>query len=141
MKQLKFILVIACVAWLMPVQTKAQDFVYTPINSNFGGNPYNNNWLLSMASQQNRIQDPNQKAQGFNSDPLKDFESNLNRQILSQLSSKLVNKIFGENNNLETGSYNLGNYKVDIFEDATGVTVDVQDIKTGGRTNVVIPSY
>ncbi len=141
MKHLKFILLLACFAWLMPSQSKAQDFVYTPINSNFGGNPYNYNWMLNMASQQNRIEDPNQKTQGFNSDPLKDFEANLNRQILSQLSSKLVNKIFGENNNLESGSYNLGNYKVDIFEDATGVTVDIQDVKTGGRTNVVIPNY
>lgn len=141
MKHLKIIFVLAFFAWLMPLQGSAQDFVYTPINSNFGGNSYNYNWMLSMASQQNKIEDPNQKKSGYGNDPLEDFQANLNRQILNQLSSKLVNQMFGDSDKLETGTYNLGDYKVDIFEDATGITVNVQDVKTGGRTNVVIPSY
>jgi curli production assembly/transport component CsgF len=95
---------------------------------------------LNSATQQNRIEDPNAN-DALNKDPLDDFQDNLNRQILNQLSSKLVNSIFGDNNELQTGSYNLGNYKVDISEDASGVTVNVRDITTGNFTNVVIPSY
>ncbi len=124
----------------MSVNGMAQDFVYTPINSSFGGNGYNYNWLLNSATQQNRIEDPSSD-NAANQDPLKDFQSNLNRQILNQLSSKLVNSIFGDNSSLETGSYNLGNYAVDIFEDGSGVTVNVKDITNGNFTNVVIPSY
>ena len=126
--------------FLLPNESKAQDFVYTPINSSFGGNAYNYNWLINSATQQNRIEDPDAD-DALNSDPLDDFQDNLNRQILNQLSSQLVNSIFGDNNDLETGSYNLGNYKVDISEDASGITVNVQDIANGNYTNVVIPSY
>lgn len=125
---------------LLPIESMAQDFVYKPINSSFGGDQYNYNWLLNSATQQNRIEDPNAD-DALNSDPLDDFQDNLNRQILNQLSSKLVNSIFGDNNELETGSYNLGNYKVDISEDASGVTVNIIDITNGNFTNVVIPSY
>jgi curli production assembly/transport component CsgF len=140
MKFLKAIFVIAILGMMLPLETIAQDFVYTPVNSNFGGNTYNYNWLLNSANQQNRIEDPNKEDQ-FNQDPLDDFESNLNRQILNQLSSRLVNQIFGDSGSLETGSYNLGNYKVDIFEDASGLTLNIQDIKSGNFSNVVIPNY
>ncbi len=125
---------------LFSTESMAQDFVYKPINSSFGGDQYNYNWLLNSATQQNRIEDPNADS-ALNNDPLDDFQDNLNRQILNQLSSKLVNSIFGDNNQLETGSYNLGNYKVDISEDASGVTVNVSDITNGNFTNIVIPSY
>jgi curli production assembly/transport component CsgF len=140
MNILKVSLVMFFLSLIMSVDGIAQDFVYTPINSSFGGNTYNYNWLLNSATQQNRIEDPNSD-DALNQDPLDDFQSNLNRQILNQLSSKLVNSIFGDNNELETGSYNLGNYSVDIFEDGSGVTVNVKDISTGNFTNVVIPSY
>lgn len=140
MNIIKIVLVLSFLSLLLPTESMAQDFVYKPINSSFGGDQYNYNWLLNSATQQNRIEDPNADS-ALNSDPLDDFQDNLNRQILNQLSSKLVNSIFGDNNQLETGSYNLGNYKVDITEDASGVTVNVSDITNGNFTNVVIPSY
>lgn len=140
MKILKIVFVLSIMCVLMPNNLLAQDFVYKPINSSFGGDQYNYNWLLNSATQQNRIEDPNSE-DALNQDPLDDFQTNLNRQILNQLSSRLVNSIFGDSNELETGTYNLGNYQVDIFEDGSGVTVNVQDINTGNFTNVVIPSY
>jgi len=140
MNFVKTILIICLFALLKPLGACAQDFVYTPINSNFGGNIYNYNWLINSANQQNKIEDPTAE-DGYQTDPLDDFQDNLNRQILNQLSSQLVNQIFGEGGDLETGTYNLGSYQVDIYEDASGVTVNIQDITNGNYTNVVIPSY
>jgi len=140
MNIIKLIFAFALLNLLVPVSSIAQDFVYKPINPSFGGDQYNYTWLLNSATQQNKIEDPDSE-DALDSDPLDDFQDNLNRQILNQLSSQLVNSIFGESNELETGSYNLGNYQVDIFEDGSGVTVNVQDITTGNYTNVVIPSY
>lgn len=140
MKFFKAIFIIGLFSLILPFESLGQDFVYKPINSSFGGDQYNYNWLSNSATQQNRIEDPNTE-NGLNKDPLDDFQDNLNRQILNQLSSRLVNSIFGDNNTIETGSYNLGNYKVDIFEDGNGVTVNIQDITSGNYTNVVIPSY
>lgn len=140
MKFFKAIFIIGLFSLILPFESLGQDFVYKPINSSFGGDQYNYNWLSNSATQQNRIEDPNAE-NGLNKDPLDDFQDNLNRQILNQLSSRLVNSIFGDNNTVETGSYNLGNYKVDIYEDGNGVTVNIQDITSGNYTNVVIPSY
>ncbi|WP_421919850.1 curli production assembly/transport component CsgF [Marinifilum sp.] len=140
MKFLKSIIVFFLFGVALPNEALTQDFVYTPINSNFGGNPYNYNWLINSAKQQDKIKDPTSE-DGFQTDPLDDFEDNLNRQILNQLSSQLVNQIFGEGGDLQSGSYNLGSYQVDIMEDASGVTVNIQDIRNGNFTNVVIPSY
>lgn len=141
MRFLKVITIATLFALIQPLSAMAQDFVYTPINSKFGGNTYNYNWLLTSAQQQDRIEDPNSQ-DGFQNDPLDDFEDNLNRQILNQLSSRLVSQMFGDDGgDLETGSYNLGSYKIDIFEDGSGVTLNVQDIRNGNFTNVVIPSY
>jgi curli production assembly/transport component CsgF len=140
MKYLKAIIIVAIFALAQPIGALAQDFVYTPVNSNFGGNPYNYNWLINSAKQQDKIEDPTAE-EGYQTDPLDDFEDNLNRQILNQLSSQLVNQIFGEGGDLESGSYNLGSYQVDIMEDASGVTVNIQDLRNGNYTNVIIPSY
>ena len=140
MKLLKILFGIAFLSFVVPEGLLAQDFVYKPINSAFGGDQYNYNWLLNSANQQNRIEDPDGE-DDFRTDPLDDFEDNLNRQILNQLSSRLVSSIFGDDNQIEAGSYNLGNYKVDIYEDGSGVTVNVQDVTTGNFTNVVIPNY
>lgn len=143
LKAMKFIhtlFIIAFLGLMMPIDLMAQDFVYTPVNSAFGGNPYNYSWLINSASEQNRIEDPNEEDQ-FRTDPLDDFEDNLKRQILNQLSTRLVNAIFGDDEELEPGSYMLGNYQVDIFEDGNGVTINVTDILTGNYSNVAIPNY
>ncbi|MFA8433443.1 MAG: curli production assembly/transport component CsgF [Marinifilaceae bacterium] len=119
----------------------AQDFVYKPINTAFGGDQLNASWLLNSASQQNRIEDPNQEDQFGQNDPLDDFRDNLNRQILNELSRRLVDKIFGETGDLETGSFELGDFQVDIFEDGSGLNVNIQDITNGNSTSVQIPFF
>ena len=140
MKLIHTFFIIVFLGLMMPVDLLAQDFVYTPVNSAFGGNPYNYSWLINSATEQNRIEDPNEEDK-FRTDPLDDFEDNLKRQILNQLSTRLVNAIFGEDEELETGSYMLGNYQVDIFEDGNGVTINVTDILTGNYSNIAIPNY
>ncbi|WP_372752080.1 curli assembly protein CsgF [Labilibaculum sp.] len=137
---MKIVFITLLLSFVLPIESQAQDFVYKPINSSFGGEQYNYNWLLSSATNQNRLEDPSSD-DALDSDALDDFQDNLNRQILNQLSSQLVNSIFGDDSSIGAGSYNLGSYQVDISEDASGITVNVQDITTGDYTNVVIPSY
>ena len=80
-------------------KTVAQDFVYTPKNPAFGGNPYNSSWLMSSAQAQNetkeKITDTGINS-GYSDDPLKNFTQSLNQQILSQISRQIVSKQFGE---------------------------------------------
>lgn len=118
---------------------KAQDFVYQPKNPAFGGDTFNYQWLIQSASEQNRLKDPDEE-DPFARDPLKEFEENLNRQILNQIARRILTTQFGEEG-LEEGQYVFGSYIIDIFNDNTGVNINIQDASSGNSTSVVVPYY
>ena len=122
-------------------KTYAQDFTYQAKNSAFGGNPYNYSWLMSSAQAQNDIKETTTDPYGLNStDPLKDFSESLNRQILSQLSRQIVPKQFGEDA-LSAGTYVLGDYQIEVGDQADGLNITILDNKTGSQTTVSVPYF
>ncbi|TPE44395.1 curli production assembly/transport component CsgF [Pontibacter mangrovi] len=124
-----------------PENIQAQDMVYTPKNPAFGGNPYNYSWLQSSAQAQDKLKDPDAETNtGITRDPLQDFKNSLNRQILNELSRKLISNQFGEDG-VTPGSYTVGDYQIDVVEGPGGISIDIVDIGTGDRTSVTIPYY
>lgn len=122
-------------------KTYAQDFIYTPKNPAFGGNPYNFSWLMSSAQAQNDITKDTEDAYSrYSSDPLESFTESLNRQILSQLSRQIVTKQFGEDA-LQAGTYTLGNYQIEIGDQANGINITIVDAATGSQTTVEVPYF
>lgn len=117
----------------------AQDFVYKPTNPAFGGDPFNYQWMISSASEQNDFKEESSFS-SFNQDPLSDFENSLNRQILSQLSRKLLDDIFGDEG-LQDGTFEIGGFQIDVFSGIEGITVKIFDSTNGGETVIVIPYY
>ena len=125
----------------MAGKTYAQDFTYQPKNPAFGGNPYNYSWLMSSAQAQNDIKEStSSSASLYNADPLKDFSESLNRQILSQLSRQIVSKQFGEDA-LSAGTYVLGDYQIEVGDQADGLNITIVDNKTGSQTIVSVPYF
>ena len=114
----------------------ASELIWKPINPSFvGGDPLNGPFLLNEAQVQNDKTLP--KAQ---TDSLSDFNDTLNRQLLYQLSSKIVSAAFGESG-LNPGHYVMGTFTVDISTSASGINVSIADSKTGGSTTVQVPYY
>jgi len=139
MKMLKITLVI--VFFFVAGKSYSQDFTYTPKNPAFGGNPYNYSWLMSSAQAQNDIKETTSSAySSYSTDPLKDFSESLNRQILSQLSRQIVAKQFGEDA-LSAGTYVLGDYQIEIGDQADGLNITILDNKTGSQTTVAVPYF
>ncbi|MCG8579636.1 MAG: curli assembly protein CsgF [Bacteroidales bacterium] len=122
---------------IMSQAAAAQDFVYKPRNPAFGGDAYNYSWLLSSAESQNKIKDPDTQ-NAYERDPLADFQSDLNRQILYNLSRKLVSDQFGEGA-LEPGTYDVGSYHIEVAESAEGLNVSILDAASGTQTSVIVP--
>lgn len=120
----------------LPAQ--AQDLVYTPKNPAFGGSPVNYQWMLNSAKTQNAFQE---SGSSFQRDPLADFESSLQRQILSQLSRELVTERFGELNLQKQGSYDLGEFTVDVTPGLDGINIKVFNKLTGDESTITIPSF
>jgi curli production assembly/transport component CsgF len=116
-----------------------QDFKYKAKNPAFGGDTFNYNWLLSQAQAQNDFsEDPN--ADPFARDPLETFQSDLNRQILRQLTNSLTQDLFGEDGNLNEGSFEVGDFQIEIINGSGGVNVGIFNTLTNSQTTITIPS-
>lgn len=119
----------------------AQDFVYQPINPAFGGSYLNYSWLLNSAQAQNSYTaKEDDLSRRLQRDPLQEFEQSLNRQVLSQITRRLVDNQFGENG-LEEGEYEIGNYSIEVVALGEGVQITIQDISTGSTTTVSVPYF
>ncbi len=111
----------------------ASELVYTPINPSFGGNPFNAQWLLDSAQVQNRFEEE--------PDLLEEFEEMLDRQILYRMTRMIMEEAFGEEEAFRPGSYEIGDYIIDIGTDGEVITVVMTDTVTGDTTIVEIPYY
>ena len=116
----------------------AQQFVYEPVNPNFGGSYLNYSWLLSSAQAQNDYED--QRSSAFNRDPLADFEQGLQRQILSQLSRELIADRFRDLDLSEPGRYDFGDFTVDITPGLNEIVIRVFNVLTGDESVISIPT-
>ena len=121
-------------------KTYGQQFVYTPKNPAFGGNPYNYSWMLSSAQAQNDIKTATTTNSSTSTDPLTSFATSLNQQILSELSRQIVAKQFGENA-LTAGTYTLGNYQINISNQSSGLNITILDNSSGSSTTVSVPYF
>jgi curli production assembly/transport component CsgF len=118
----------------------AQDFVYQAINPAFGGNYFNYQWMLASAQSQNKLKETVQDYDRTTSDPLEEFESNITRQILSQISRQLIQSDFGTGK-LTEGQYAFGSYEIDIQPGDIGVDIRILDTATGNETLVTVPYF
>ena len=119
-------------------RASAQQLIYRPTNPAFGGSPLNYQWLNSSAQTQNAFK---LERSTFRRDPLADFESTLQRQILNQLSRELIDNRFGDDLDLtEEGVYNLGEFTIEVLPGLEGIGIRVFNQLTGDETTVTIPN-
>ena len=119
-------------------QAAAQQLTYQPTNPAFGGSPLNYSWLLQSAQLQNDFQETG--TDRFRRDPLADFESSLQRQILNQLSRELISDRFGDLDLTQPGTFSLGDFQIEIVPGLDGVSVRIFNLLTGEETTVTVPS-
>ncbi len=122
--------------FLFSLTSESQNFVYQPVNPAFGGSYLNYSWLLQSANAQNTHEEKSETSR-YERDPLADFESSMNRQILSQLSRDLMRNYFGEG--LTEGQYTVGDYEIEVAPGAEGLEVVIFDVSTGDKTTVTVP--
>lgn len=128
------------------VSSQAQALVYRPQNPAFGGNYFNYSWMLSSAQAQDKLKDPNASAtsNGFESsfdsyNSLSNLSESLSRQLLSRITSQLLNSQFGEEA-LQEGTFQFGDLRIDVTNVADGVNIRIVDGK-GGETTITVPYF
>ena len=127
---------------LSPLQAKAGELVYHPVNPNFGGNPFNAAPLLNNALSQNNFKDPAivQRSRTTQSSG-ESFKQRLDRSILSRLSRQLVTQAFGEGGTVEDGSFDTGINTINIETGLDATTITITDNATGEVTSVEVPFF
>jgi len=145
MKRIHSLSLITVSLVLISIGAQSQDFVYTPKNPAFGGNYFNYQWMLSSANAQNTIQQTSTSSyRGYEYDPFANFEQDIQRRFFSELSSKIIGNYFGEGTDseqLEEGTYQFGNYKIDITPGQQGIDIRIQDYSKGSESMITIPYY
>ena len=116
-----------------------QDLVYQPTNPAFGGSSVNYSWLLNSANNQN----PYGGGQdfGFRDDPLQNFERQLQRRILDQISRQVIEERFGEIDLTQEGSFDFERFSVDVTPGPSGINIRVFNKQTGESTTIDIPRF
>jgi len=119
---------------------QAQQFSYQPISPFFGNpNAFNYQQILSSATAQNGIADPN----ALSADPrseLEQFAENVNAQILSQLSRSLTAAQVDALNFDEPGTFTAGEFAIEIFEGIEGLVINILDTTTGEESQIIVPN-
>ncbi len=117
---------------------------YQAQNPAFGGNFYNAQWLMSTAQAQSTYKEKREESYSAAYDPLQSFEESLNRQVLSRLSREIMEAAFGnpENADFTEGSYQIGDYSIDIDPSSLEyIVITIVDELTGNSTVVEVPYY
>ncbi len=131
--------ILLLVGLLVSTCVYSQQFTYQPLNPAFGGDTFNYNWLLSSATAQNKLTAPRSAAEQRSE--LEQFGDNLNRQVLSQISRRLLQQqIEGIGNFDQEGTFTYGTLAVEVFESDEGLVINILDTSTGEQTQVIVPN-
>lgn len=121
---------------LTSTATSAQDLVHRFIDPSFGGNPFNSDHLLAIATI-DRPAAPTTPSTTQTQEEL--IAQQLRAQLLSQLSGNILDQI--QNAAVgATGNFEFGNQQVSYARTATGTTVTFTNTTTGAVNTVVLPA-
>lgn len=115
----------------------AQQYVYTPVNPSFGGNPFNSSHLLALANSQNQFLAKQQTYQAPTQ--AEQFASQLQSTILAGVAQQVSNAIFG-NNPQQSGTISFGGTTVNFTRGLGTITIVITDPK-GVSTQIVVPTF
>ena len=119
--------------------TFAQQFSYKPLNPVFGGDSYNYSWLLSSANAQNGH--VAEKSETAETSELDRFGSELNQQVLSQISRTLLaQQVDAVGDFDQEGTFSFGTLNVEVFESDEGLVINILDTLNGEQTQVIVPN-
>jgi curli production assembly/transport component CsgF len=118
---------------LSPAMSHAGSLVYTPINPNFGGSPFNDGILLGTANAQNGYEAPREEV-----DPTERFVQSLQSRLFSGLARQVEDAIFGDNPQ-DSGTFTVGDQQVRFERGLETISLEISNLADGSITIVEVP--
>lgn len=113
----------------------AADLVYTPVNPNFGGNPFNDGILLGTANAQNKFEEDRDEL-----DPTERFVQSLQSRLFSGLARQVTDAIFGDDPQ-ESGTFTVGDQQVSFERGVEFITLEIANLADGSSTVIEVPAF
>jgi curli production assembly/transport component CsgF len=126
--------VIGGVVAAIGASASAQQLVYTPINPQFGGNPFNSTQILADANAQNPYKNAG-APQNLTQAQL--FAQELQSELLAGLANQVAQAIFGPNAGT-SGTFSFGGETVTFVKSLGEITITITD-PTGAQTVIKLP--
>jgi curli production assembly/transport component CsgF len=96
--------------------------------------------MLNSANQQNPYGGESQFSR-FQDDPLANFEQQLQRQVLDQLSRQIIEDRFEGVDLTEEGRFDFQNFTVEVNPGPRGINIRVFNKDTGESSTIDIPRF
>jgi curli production assembly/transport component CsgF len=112
----------------------AQQLVYTPINPQFGGNPFNATQLEEDAA----VSKPAPKTTSTTQTQAQEFATQLQSQLYADLANQVTQAIFGPNAQ-NSGTFSFGGETVSFTNALGEITVNITDA-SGTKTQIQLPT-
>lgn len=116
-------------------EARAQELVHRFINPSFGGNPFNSDHLLSIATI-HRPKEPKEATKAPSQE--ESIANTLRGRILGNLSDDILDQIL-EAKPGDSGNFELGDQRISYTRTTTETRVTFFNSRTGETTNFVIP--
>ena len=119
--------------------TGAGDLVYTPVNPNFGGDPFNGSFLINSAQIQNQFTDDGSQFDSLFDEPTvaDDFANAIRSTLIGDAASELSRAIFEDGQ--QSGQIALDDAIVSFETVGQTVEVTVNDGMTSNRLVIPVP--
>ena len=117
----------------------ANDLVYHPQNTAFGGSPGATQVLLSKANAQNNLKDPNKTSRKVKTQ-IERFEEQLERNILRKISRSITDSFDEDSEDMTGKSFTSDDFSVKVITDNDeSIELQIENFLDGGFTTLTIP--
>lgn len=118
----------------------AGQLVYTPVNPNFGGNPFNGSFLQGEASSNNHfLTNPASANRNSSSSAQQQVIQNLQQAAVNAVLSQVAQQISQGLQKDITGSYNVAGELINFQRVGNQINIQLTDATTGAQTTIQIP--
>jgi curli production assembly/transport component CsgF len=128
----------------------AGDITYTPLNPAFGGNTFNAQHLMAMATAQNeykrkaeeeakRQAEIERAARSSGTSASDRFVQQLQSRLYASLADQVASSIFGENAQ-QQGTLRFDDQEISFINNGTEIQLTIVNFTTGETTEIVVPT-
>jgi curli production assembly/transport component CsgF len=128
----------------------AGDMVFTPMNPSFGGNVFNAQHLMAMATAQNEYKRKaeedakresalQQAARAKGTSASDRFVQQLQSRLYASLADQVAGSIFGENAQ-QQGTLRFDDQEITFVNNGTEIQLTIVNFSTGESTEIVVPT-